>query len=107
MKLLLDENLPKRLFEDYEISTVAEQGWRGIKNGELLTRMLTNEFDVLLTFDKNLSYQQNFSKYPITVIVLHAESNTFKALKPLISKVLELLNKPLKPGPIAISNQQK
>lgn len=65
MRLLLDENLPKRLkldFPDHEIFTVRDQGWNGIKNGHLLSLLLVNNFDALFTFDKNLSYQQNFSK---------------------------------------------
>lgn len=72
MRLLLDENLPKRLkldFLEHEIYTVRDKGWNGIKNGELLTLLLDNNFDALLTFDKNLQQQQNFTKYAITVFV--------------------------------------
>lgn len=56
MLLLLDENLPKRLkldFPEHEIFTVRDKGWNGIKNGELLRLLLENNFDALLTFDKN------------------------------------------------------
>ena len=72
MRLLLDENLPKLLkfdFSDHEIFTVREMQWNGIKNGELLKLMVANSFDALSTFDKNLRYQQNFSKYILTVFV--------------------------------------
>ncbi len=65
MLLLLDENLPKRLkldFPEYEIFTVRDRQWNGIKNGELLKLLLENLFDALLTYDKNLQHQQNFSK---------------------------------------------
>ena len=75
MKLLLDENLPKRLkldFPDHEVYTVRDKGWNGIKNGELLKLKIEDSFDALLTFDKNLQYQQNFSKYTLTVFVLTA-----------------------------------
>jgi hypothetical protein len=57
MLLLLDENLPKRLksdFSNHQIFTVWEKGWNCIKNGELLQLLLANNFDALLTFDKNL-----------------------------------------------------
>ena len=87
MKLLLDENLPKKLkqdFQEHEISTVRERGWSGISNGELLKLMIQNGFDALITFDKNLQHQQNFDKYPIAVIVLTAESNQYKHLQELI-----------------------
>jgi predicted nuclease of predicted toxin-antitoxin system len=80
MKLLLDENLPKRLkldFPDHQIFTVRDKGWNGIKNGELLQRMLADNFDTLLTFDKNLQHQQNFEKYTLAVFILQAEINTY------------------------------
>ena len=57
MRLLLDENLPKRLklyFQEHEIYTVADKGWTGISNGKPLELLIENEFDVLMTFDKNL-----------------------------------------------------
>ena len=95
MKLLLDENLPKRLkqdFPEFEISTVHDQGWNGLTNGNLLKMMLANGFDVLITFDKNLQYQQNFSKYPIQVIVLTAVSNSYRQLNPLVDKIKEILS---------------
>jgi hypothetical protein len=65
MRLLLDENFPKRLKQDFlahEVFTVREKSWYGIKNGELLKLLLENNFDALLTFDKNLQHQQNFLK---------------------------------------------
>jgi hypothetical protein len=65
MRLLLNENLPKRLKDDFpnhEVYTVREKEWNGIKNGQLLQLLLENNFDALLTFDKNLAYQQNFPK---------------------------------------------
>ncbi len=66
MRLLLDENSPKHLkqdFPEHEIYTVREKRWNGIKNGDLLKRMIDNNFDALLTYDKNLQHQQNFLKY--------------------------------------------
>ncbi|RYE90557.1 MAG: hypothetical protein EOO37_02685 [Cytophagaceae bacterium] len=78
MRLLLDENLPKQLkqdFPEHEIFTVRDKGWNGIKNGELLKLMLAVDFQALLTFDKNLQHQQNSEKYTLTVFVLNAEIN--------------------------------
>ena len=72
MRLLLDENLPRRLktdFAEYEIYTVRDKGWNGIKNGQLLQLMVENGFHALLTFDKNLQHQQNFQKYTIAVFL--------------------------------------
>jgi len=96
MRLLLDENLPKRLkldFTAYEIYTVRDKGWNGIKNGELLQLLLASNFTALLTFDKNLQYQQNFIKYTITVFVLSATINSYEVLTKLTPKIKERLNK--------------
>lgn len=90
MKLLLDENLPKKLkidFPSHEVYTVRELKWNGIKNGSLLNLMLHNKFDALLSFDQNIPHQQNFDKYPITVFVLIASINTYDVLQPLCKKV--------------------
>ena len=94
MRLLLDENLPRKLkreFLDHEIFTVREKGWNGISNGELLRLMLEDDFDALITFDKNLQHQQNFERYPIAVMVLTADSNQYKNLQPLAEKVRTVL----------------
>ena len=106
MKLLLDENLPKRLkgdFPEHEVFTVSEKQWNGIKNGELLQLMTTDGFDALLTFDKNLQHQQNFSKYSIAVLVLTATINTYKELTKLSDKVRQhLSNEQLPAGSVII-----
>jgi hypothetical protein len=100
MRLLLDENLPKKLkldFSEYEIYTVRDKGWNGIKNGALWQLLLENQFDALLTFDKNLQYQQNFSKYTIAVFVLSARINRYEVLThltPLVKAYLTEDNLP-------------
>ncbi|ARS39550.1 hypothetical protein CA265_07760 [Sphingobacteriaceae bacterium GW460-11-11-14-LB5] len=101
MKLLLDENLPKRLkehFIEHEIYTVRDKGWNGVKNGELLKLMIADDFQVLITFDKNLQYQQNFAKYTLPIIVLNALDNTYLTLKELVPQTLLLLKSNLKAG---------
>src|SRR4051794_6123983 len=101
MKLLLDENLPKRLKKDFtecEVYTVRDMGWNGKKNGELLQLMLLENFTILITFDKNLRYQQNFIKYPIPEIVLNAKDNTYITLSAMVIQVKELLKKDIKSG---------
>jgi len=59
-----------------------------------------NKFDALLTFDKNLQYQQNFTKYTIAVIVLNAPDNSYATLKGLADKIKTALTKDLKAGPL-------
>lgn len=110
MRLLLDENLPKRLktdFEEHEIYTVRDKGWNGLKNGQLLQLMIENGFHAFLTFDKNLQHQQNFQKYTITVFVLSALNNTYVELTRLSPKVHEFLNRKALPvGAIIITARQ-
>lgn len=106
MRLLLDENIPKRLKQDFaghEVFTVRDKGWNGIKNGELLQLMVADGFDALLTFDKNLQHQQNFTKYSITVFVLSAPINQYRllsALAPQIHMYLDAHRMPV--GPVVI-----
>ena len=106
MKLLLDENLPKRLkldFSEHEIYTVYDKGWSGKKNGELMQLLIAENFDALFTFDKNLQYQQNFQKYSLPVLVLNATDNTYNTLRNLIPGIKETLKKKLVLGPIIIN----
>jgi hypothetical protein len=65
-------------------------GWAGVKNGQLM-RLATGQFDVLLTVDRNLEYQQNFATVPIAVIIVHALSNDIAASRPLMPAVLVAL----------------
>ena len=106
MKLLLDENLPKRLKADlqpYEVYTVVEKGWNGKKNGELLHLMTDEGFSALLTFDKNLQHQQNFQKYLITVFILSAKNNTYAELSLLVPQIHYHLKQEILPvGPVII-----
>ena len=68
---------------NHEVQTVVELGWSGVKNGKLLAFAAT-EFDVFVTVDKNLPYQQNLAALPIAVIVLDA----LLPLVPTLERVL-------------------
>ena len=77
MKVPIDENLPRKLaahLKGRECRTVAECGWAGKKNGELLS-LAEPEFDVLLTLDKNLPYQQDLNSGRIAILIVRAPSN--------------------------------
>ena len=94
MRVLLDECLPKKLkyeFTDHEVKTVPEMGWAGKKNGELI-RMAQDQFDVFITADQNIQYQQNLKVSEIAVIFLVAIDNRFETLKLLIPQVEESLS---------------
>jgi predicted nuclease of predicted toxin-antitoxin system len=93
MKILLDENLPRKLarhFSGHECRTVVECGWAGKKNGELLG-LADPKFDVLLTLDKNLPYQQNLDTTRIAVLIVRARSNRIQDLLPVIPECLTAL----------------
>ena len=93
MRVLLDECLPrplKRELVGYDVKTAPEMGWASKTNGELLA-LAAVDFDVFVTSDRNLSYQQNLSTFNIAVIVLVAASNRFGDLRPLVPRLLEVL----------------
>lgn len=95
MKILLDENFPKSLkkyfWNVHSVITVQEAGWNGKRNGELLKLLVSDDFDVLITADKNLHYQQNLKKYPIIIIMLEAKFIRPDTLEPLMPSVLKIL----------------
>ncbi len=93
MKLLIDECIDRKLaraFMDHEVSTVPQVGWAGIKNGQLLALAAT-EFDVFITVDRNLPFQQNLPQFEIAVVVLYVPSNRLADLQPLVPQILEIL----------------
>ncbi len=93
MKILLDECIDRRLAKDfigYEIKTVPQMGWAGIKDRELLV-LAAAVFDVFITADRNLSFQQKLSQFDLSLIVLQAQSNRLADLVPLVPKVLDVL----------------
>lgn len=101
MKILLDECLPKRLKREligHDVKTVPEAGWAGKKNGVLL-QLMVNEFDVFITVDQNMQYQQPLEDMPIAFVVLVAHNNKLEILQPLMIQVLSVLEM-LKPGQV-------
>ncbi len=94
MRVLLDENLPRRLLDNFgpgiEAVTVVGHGWSGLNNGALL-RAAEGEFDAFVTADRSLPYQQNLSNFNIAVVILEAKSNSYQDLSPLMEGVNEAL----------------
>lgn len=103
MKLLLDESLPRRLaqdFEGHEVVTVPQQGWAGKGNGELL-ELASHDFDVFITADQNLQYQQNLAGANIAIVVLVATSNRYADLESLVPRAFSELNG-IAPGQVVL-----
>jgi hypothetical protein len=83
MKILLDECVTKRLktyLLEFEVFTVSQMKWNGIKNGKLMALCVENNFDLLLTIDKNLMFQQNPGKYNLTITVLNSLTSKIEEL---------------------------
>jgi len=94
VRVLLDEQLPRRLARElrgHEVRTVQQQGWAGLKNGELLRRAADEGFEVFVTGDQNLEFQQNLSRARVGVLVLVAPSNALEDLLPLVPSLLAAL----------------
>ncbi|MBI3698349.1 MAG: DUF5615 family PIN-like protein [Acidobacteria bacterium] len=89
MRVLLDECVNPRLkeaFSGHEVRTVADQGWKGLKNGELLLRA-EREFDVFLTIDRNLEHQQNLRRFRLGVVVAHVPDNRMESYGPIVAEL--------------------
>jgi hypothetical protein len=93
MRVLFDQATPVPIrphLEGHEVRTAAQQGWDTLKNGELLTAAEAAGFDVLLTTDKNIRYQQNLSDRTIAVVVLAQQQ--WPRLRPHVRLVVEAVN---------------
>jgi len=89
VKVLLDECVPWRLaaaITGHLVRTVPQAGWAGIENGRLL-RLAETEFEVLVTVDQNLRYQQNLTLNTLAVIILCAKGNRYEDLVPLVPQL--------------------
>jgi hypothetical protein len=103
MRVLLDECVTRYLKRDFtgrEVFTVEEAGLKGLKNGRLLQAM-SGHFDLLVTVDQNLQYQQNLTAYAVAIVVLRARRSTYQMLKPFMPELLAHLEN-VKPGEVVV-----
>jgi hypothetical protein len=103
VKILLDECIDWRLsraIRGHEVRSVGQEGWTGVKNGELLA-LASERFDAFITVDRNLSFQQNVTDLRIAVIVLRARTNRLRELLPLVPNILSVLDAG-KPGVVTL-----
>lgn len=99
--MLLDECVPRKLkgeLPGHDVQTVTDKGWSGIKNGPLLRRA-AQEFDVFLTVDQGVEYQQNLLGLDLAIIVMAAATNDIDDLRSLMPRVRETLSS-ISPGSI-------
>ena len=94
MHILLDEDVPRRfgrLLTGHEPETVPRSGWSGVKNDKLLALAATR-FDVFLTMDLNIEFQQKLATLPIAILIVEAQSNRMEHFEPLVPEILKELN---------------
>lgn len=99
MRVLLDECVDWRLSRDilgHDVKTARQMGWATIKNGELLA-LASQQFDIFVTVDRNLSFQQNLISFSLAVLVLRARTNRLADLRVLVPDLLAAIDT-AKPG---------
>jgi predicted nuclease of predicted toxin-antitoxin system len=88
-RVLFDENMPRKLrrdLPDFVVRTAQEEGWSGVKNGELLKRAASN-FEVLVTIDQRMRYQQNPTFLAIGIVVLEVPDTRLPHLRRLVPQI--------------------
>jgi hypothetical protein len=93
-RVLFDENMPRQLRRDlpeFVIRTVQEEGWAGLENGNLL-RQAAPTFDVLLTADQRMRYQQNVSRFTIGIVVIETFDTRLRNLRRFIPQLREAIH---------------
>ncbi len=106
MNILIDECIDRRLarqLSGHIVKTVPQMGWASIKDGELL-RLAEKEFDVLITVDQNLPFQQNLAVLDLAVVVLQAPSNRLADIQVLIPKISAIVDTAPKGAATVVSN---
>lgn len=91
MRVLLNECVNPRVkdaFPEHEVRTVKEMGWRGVTNGKLMI-LAQLSFDVFVTVDQNLEYQQDVSRITLGIVVVAVPDNNIKYFKPIFVELLE------------------
>jgi hypothetical protein len=93
MRILFDQATPvpiRRYLDGHSVRTAAQEGWDKLRNGELLTMAEAAGFDLLLTTDKNMLYQQNLASRKIAIVVLSRQQ--WPQLEPHIQRVVDAVN---------------
>ena len=95
MKILLDECITKTLKKhlvNHTVFTVANMNWLGKKNGNLMKSAIAEGFDILLTIDKNLQFQNNITEYNIVIVIFDSKNSKLESLLPFIPVFEKLIS---------------
>ena len=99
MRVLLDACVPnglRRAITGHDVSTAGERGWSGLPDGALLDKV-AGTFDVFISVDRSLPFQQRLDQRPFAVVILRAKTNRLTDLLPLVPALLDALDE-IKPG---------
>lgn len=102
-RVLFDENMPRKLRRDlpeFLVRTAQEEGWSAFKNGELLKRA-SLKFDVLVTIDQRMRYQQNVPQFDIGIVVIEVRDTRLIHLRPLVPQLRDAIAS-IAPGEVAL-----
>jgi predicted nuclease of predicted toxin-antitoxin system len=106
-RVLFDENMPRKLRRElpaFSIRTAQEEGWSAFKNGELLKRASAS-FDVLVTIDQRMRYQQNVAGLPLGVVAIEVPDTRIAFLYPLLPELREAIEH-VRPGEVLVIRQK-
>jgi hypothetical protein len=107
VRVLLDECVDWRFAREivgHDVRTARQMGWTAIKNGELLA-LASKQFDVFVTVDRNVSFQQNLATVRVGVVVLRSKSNRLADLRPLAPRVMEAIEE-TRPGVVILVGEE-
>jgi predicted nuclease of predicted toxin-antitoxin system len=93
LRVLLDQNAPlglRKHLKEHDVVTARYMGWEGASNGDLIAAAEEHGFDILVTTDKNLQYQQNMTGRRIAIVVL--ETNHWATIKQDPARVVDAVN---------------
>lgn len=94
MRILVDESLPRQLVPllvGHDARMVQTEGWSSMRNGELLRQAATAGYDVFLTPDRKLEYQQHIPRVGVAVVVVRAHTNRIEDIARLVPELLRVL----------------
>jgi hypothetical protein len=94
LRVLFDKNVPYSLrpyLSDYQVQTAEDEGWGQISNGELISSAEKEGYQIILTCDQNIQYQQNLTRCQISMVVLG--SNIWPSIRPKIAEVVAALKR--------------
>jgi len=103
--VLLDEDIPRAFIRDlgnHDVSTVVDLGWASTKNGVLLRLAAAGGFEVFLTADRNMPFQQNVPALGLALVVLAVPNSRIETIRPVVPEILAALNRRPKAGTLTM-----